>query len=201
MTGLTIGIIGLVLTVLLCGVGSGLGLKATGKASAGVLAEDPSKFRNVLILSLLPATQGIYGFLIAILGASYLPTVANLEKVILDEATGLTLLQQLTKDAAIGAAQINAQGWNVFWACLPMMLGGAVSAFLQGRTAASTIIAVGKKSEISFKALIFPAMIEFYALLGLVVSIMMFRNIPVANLGNYTIPEVTARVMSTLFGA
>ena len=190
MTGLTIGIIGLVLTVLLCGIGSGLGLKATGKASAGVLAEDPSKFSKVIVLSLLPATQGIYGFLIAILGASYLPSVANLNSAtILDAAT---------------AAQITAQGWNVFWACLPMMIGGAVSAFLQGRTAASTIIAVGKKGEIASKSIIFPAMIEFYALLGLVVSIMMFNNMPVADVSKMTMPEVTetaSRVISTLLGA
>ena len=154
MTGLSIGITGLALTVLLCGIGSGLGLKATGKAAAGVLAEDPSKFSKVIVLSLLPATQGIYGFLIAILGASNLP-------------------------AATGAdpALLLSQGWNVFWACLPMMIGGAVSAYLQGRTAASTIIAVGKKSEIASKSIIFPAMIEFYALLGLVASIMMFRNV------------------------
>ena len=179
MTGLTIGIIGLVLTVLLCGIGSGLGLKATGKASAGVLAEDPSKFSKVIVLSLLPATQGIYGFLIAILGASNLPTPAN--------AAGATY------------AQITAQGWNVFWACLPMMLGGAVSAYLQGRTAASTIIAVGKKGEIASKSIIFPAMIEFYALLGLVVSIMMFGNIPVEDITKtVTAPEVPQAVEGAL---
>ena len=58
MTGLTLGIIGLALTALLCGIGSGLGLKATATASAGVLAEDPKKFGKVIILTLLPATQG-----------------------------------------------------------------------------------------------------------------------------------------------
>ena len=62
MTGLTIGIMGLALCALLCGVGSGLGLRATGNASAGVLAEDPSKFSKIIVLSLLPATQGSYGF-------------------------------------------------------------------------------------------------------------------------------------------
>ena len=187
MTGLTIGIIGLVLTVLLCGIGSGLGLKATGKAAAGVLAEDPSKFSKVIVLSLLPATQGIYGFLIAILGAGYLPTVANIA------------------DASVNYAQITAQGWNVFWACLPMMIGGAVSAFLQGRTAASTIIAVGKKGEIASKSIIFPAMIEFYALLGLVVSIMMFNNMPIADMSQtITAPEAVetaSRVISAIIGA
>ena len=42
-----------------------------------------------------------------------------------------------------------------------------------------SIMAVGKRSEIASKSLIFPAMIEFYALLGLVVSILLFGNIPV----------------------
>ena len=166
MTGLTIGIIGLALTVLLCGVGSGLGLRFTGKAAAGVLAEDSSKFSKVIILSLLPATQGIYGFLIAILG-----------------------------DQTVTWAQVNAQGWNVFFACIPMMLGGTVSAILQGRSAATTIIAVGKRSEIASKSIIFPAMIEFYALLGMVVSIMMFNYFPVANVSQIvTRPEVQQTV-------
>ena len=191
MTGLTIGIIGLALTALLCGIGSGLGLKATGKAAAGVLAEDPSKFSKVLILTLLPATQGLYGFIIALIGASNLPTVANLQAAgILETAT---------------AAQINAQGWYVFFVCLPMMIGGAVSAFLQGRTSAATIIAVGKKSEVS-RAFLFPAMIELYALLGLVASIILFGNIPVADVVNITIPasevvEPAVEALSMLLGA
>ena len=175
MTGLTIGIIGLALTVLLCGVGSGLGLRFTGKAAAGVLAEDSSKFSKVIVL--LPATQGIYGFLIAILGANALPTVANLGS------------------QSVTYAQINAQGWYVFFACVPMMLGGTVSAILQGRSAATTIVAVGKRSEIAAKSIIFPAMIEFYALLGMVVSIMMFNYFPVDNVSNIvTRPEVQKTV-------
>ncbi len=179
MTGLTIGIIGLALCALICGVGSGLGLKATGKASAGVLAEDPSKFSKVILLTLLPATQGLYGFVIAIIGAGYLPTAQNLANMNVSEA------------------QVLAQGWNVFWACVPMMLGGAVSAYLQGRTAASTIIAVGKKSEIASKAFLFPAMIEFYALLGLVVSIIMFSNIPVSAVDKIIVDPV-AKILTTV---
>lgn len=171
MTGLTIGIIGLALCAIMCGIGSGLGLKATGSAATGVIAEDPSKFSKVMVLALLPATQGIYGFVIAIMGVANLPSVANLDSAgILATAT---------------AAQITAQGWNVFWAVMPMTIGGAVSAYLQGRTAATAILGVGKKGEISSKALIFPAMIEFYALLGLAVSILLLNSIPVANVGKY----------------
>lgn len=189
MTGLTIGIIGLALTVLLCGVGSGLGLKATASASAGVLGEDPKKFGKVIILTLLPATQGLYGFLIALIGANALPTVAN-----------------LTSNNILGVAtdtQIIAQGWNVVVACLPMMIGGMVSAILQGKASAATIIAVGKNSETA-KAFLFPAMIEFYALLGMVVSILLFNYFPVSEVANITEPvkeavENGANTLAALF--
>lgn len=149
MNGMTIGIIGLALTAILCGIGSGFGLKFTGAASAGVLSEDPKKFSKVIVLTLLPATQGLYGFVIAIMGMSYLPTA------------------QMTAEAAL------AQGWGVFGAVMPMAIVGCLSAILQGKTSASTIMAVGKKPEIAGKSILFPAMIEFYALLGLVVSIML----------------------------
>ena len=172
MTGLTIGIMSLALCAILCGIGSGLGLRATGSAATGVMAEDPNKFSKVVVLALLPATQGIYGFVIAILGASYLPT-----------ATALG-----TQGA--NAAQILAQGWNIFWAVMPMTIGGSVSAYLQGKTAATAIMGVGKKGEISSKALIFPAMIEFYALLGLVVSILLLSNIPVSNVSQIVVEVV-----------
>ena len=174
MTGLTIGIIGLALCAILCGIGSGLGLRATGSAATGVMAEDPSKFSKVIVLALLPATQGIYGFVIAILGASYLPTATAL--------AGQT----------VDAAQIMSQGWNVFWAVMPMAIGGAVSAYLQGKTAAAAIMGVGKKGEIGSKALIFPAMIEFYALLGLVVSILLLGNVPVSNVSQIVVPVIAA---------
>ncbi|MBR2966142.1 MAG: V-type ATP synthase subunit K [Clostridia bacterium] len=144
MTGISIGIIGLALCVISCGIGSGLGLRATTNAAMGVLSEDPNKFSKVMPIALLPATQGIYGFIIAVMGASSL--VAGMEVV---------------------------AGLNVLYATLPMTIGGTVSAILQGNAAATTILALGKKEEIGTKSLLFPAMVEFYALLGLVVSIIL----------------------------
>lgn len=192
MTGLTLGIIGLALTTLICGIGSGLGLRATATASAGVLAEDPKKFGKVILLTLLPATQGLYGFAIAFIGAGALPTVANMQNAGINVVASDPIL----------SAQIMAQGWNVIWACLPMMIGGAVSAVLQGKAAAATIVAVGKNSATS-KAFLFPAMIEFYALLGLVVSIILFNHFPVANIPNITltpVQEVPQNVGAMLMG-
>ena len=55
------------LTVLLPGLGSAKGVGIVGQAAAGVLSEDPTKFGKVLILEVLPGTQGLYGFLTGIL--------------------------------------------------------------------------------------------------------------------------------------
>ena len=67
MEGSAIGTIGLALCMILCGVGSAFGLYKTGSAAAGVIAEDGKKFSKVLVLALLPATQGIYGFVLAVM--------------------------------------------------------------------------------------------------------------------------------------
>ena len=142
--GWFIGLLGLALTTIFCGIGSSIGLKASASAAAGVMSEDASMFSKVMILVLLPATQGLYGFVIAIIGGKNI-------------GTGMTL----------------AEGWQVFAACLPMMVAGFTSAIFQGKTSATTIMAAGKKPEIAGKAMLFPAMIEFYALLGLVVSIIL----------------------------
>ena len=144
ISGVFIAVLGLALTTILCGLGSSLGLKASASAAAGVMSEDASMFSKVMILVLLPATQGLYGFVIAIIGS--------------------------TKALAV---QTLAEGWEVFASCLPMMLAGFTSALFQGQTSATTIMAAGKKPEIAGKAMLFPAMIEFYALLGLVVSIIL----------------------------
>lgn len=152
MNGLAIGIIGLALAAILPGIGSSIGLKSTGSASAGVIGEDPSKYSKIMILTLLPATQGLYGFVIAIMGMTYLP-------------------------GAVESAEALAQGWAVFGACMPMAILGMISAIQQGKSAGATIMSVGKKPEIGGKAILFPAMVEFYALLGLVTSIMLLGSI------------------------
>lgn len=142
MSEQAIGIMGLAVCMILSGMGSAIGLYKTGSAAAGVLAEDGKKFSKVIVLALLPATQGIYGFVLAVMKLG------------------------LVADAA------TAVGWPLFMAMLAMGVNGLVSAFLQGRTAAACIYAVGKNAAGSGKYVLFPAMIEFYAILSLVLGIM-----------------------------
>lgn len=142
--GQIIGIIGVAVCVLLCGIGSALGLYKMGTAAAGVLGEDPKKFGKVLVLVLLPATQGIYGFIIGIIASSSL-------------AAGMTVWQ----------------GWALFGAVMPMALSGLITGIFQGKSAVNCIYAVGKQESLGGKLIIYPAMIEFYAILGLIISIML----------------------------
>ena len=141
--GNVIAIIGVALCVILCGIGSAIGLFKTGSAAAGVLGENPKNFGQVLVLVLLPATQGIYGFIIAIIASGSL-------------ATNMVLWQ----------------GWAFFGAVVPMMLSGLITGIFQGKSAVNCIYAAGKQEGLGMKLLIYPAMIEFYAILGLIISIM-----------------------------
>ena len=119
-----------------------------GQAAAGVCTEDPSKFSKVLILQLLPGTQGIYGLLIAFLTMTQIGIMG-------------------------GSANISlVKGLLYFAACLPMIIVGPISAIHQARTAVASIEMVAKKPDQFGKAMIFPAMVETYAILALLISIL-----------------------------
>ena len=142
--GLVLGLVGISLCVLFCGIGSAIGLSKSGKAAAGILSEDPKKFSKALVLVVLPATQGIYGFVFAIVASGTCMGIT-------DVATGFQLLL----------------------AALPLAFIGLASAAYQGATAASCINAVAKKESLSGKLILFPAMIETYAILALVISLLL----------------------------
>ena len=63
--GIVLAVIGATLAALIPGIASAKAVSKGGIAGAGVITEDPSLFGKVLILQLLPGTQGIYGLLIA----------------------------------------------------------------------------------------------------------------------------------------
>ena len=59
--GMVYALLGAAVAVFLAGAGSAIGVGIAGQAASGVVTEDPSKFAKVLIMQLLPGTQGIYG--------------------------------------------------------------------------------------------------------------------------------------------
>ena len=153
-TGVALGILGAALAALLAGIGSSIGVGIAGRAAAGVVTEDPEKFSKVLILQLLPGTQGIYGLLIAFIALSNIGVLGG-------------SVRQLTM----------GEGLSFLMACLPMAFVGLMSAVMQGKTSVASIGIVAKKPEEFGKAMILPAMVETYAILALLVSILAVVNI------------------------
>ena len=154
--GLVYGLLGAAVAVFLAGAGSALGVGIAGQAAAGVVTEDPSKLAKVLVLQLLPGTQGIYGLLVGFVTLSKIGLLGGggLE---LDPQTGLLILA----------------------ACLPVGIVGLISGKSQGEAAAASIGIVAKKPEQFGKAMLFPAMVETYAILALLISILAVNGIPV----------------------
>lgn len=155
-SGLILAIIGAAAAVLLAGIGSAIGVGTVGQAAAGVVSEDPDKFGSTLILQALPGTQGIYGLLV-----------------------GFLILQRIGLIGGSPAFLTVEQGWSFLFAALPIAFGGLISAIYQGKTAVSGVYLVAKRAEESGKAIIFAVMVETYAVLALLMSIMMLFGIAV----------------------
>ena len=104
----------------------------------------------------LPGTQGIYGFLGAVMA--------------------------LQKVGLLGGeiSQISAGvGLQLLFACLPIALTGLISAIFQGRVSIAGMNVVVKQPNESGKAIILSAMVETYAVLGLLTTILLINGISV----------------------
>ncbi|NLX93489.1 MAG: V-type ATP synthase subunit K [Clostridiales bacterium] len=152
--GTAFAVLGAALAAILSGMGSAKGVSLVGQAGAGVVTEDPSKFGKVLILQILPGTQGLYGFLTAFL----LMVQIN---VISGDFVPLSL----------------EKGLMYFAACLPIAIVGYFSGVAQGKTAASGVGIIAKKPDQSGKAITLAAMVETYAVLALLISILAIFSI------------------------
>lgn len=155
-TGLVFALLGAAIATALAGAGSAIGVAIGAKAGNGVISEKPELFGRVLILQALPGTQGIYGFLMSVLILSKTGILGGTAAA-LDSATGLALL----------------------YASLPIAIGGLVSAIFQGKAAASAIHMVSKQPTLSARGMTMTAIVETYAILSLLVSILMWVSIPV----------------------
>ncbi len=67
MNGIFLAILGAAIATVLAGVGSAKGVGSAAQTAMGVLSEDSSMFGKMLVLTLLPGTQGLYGFIVGFL--------------------------------------------------------------------------------------------------------------------------------------
>jgi V/A-type H+-transporting ATPase subunit K len=154
--GTVLALMGAALAVFLAGAGSAKGVGIVGEAAAGLVTEDPSKFGQTLLLQALPGTQGIYGLLTAFVIMNRIGIV------------GGNIVELTTQ-----------QGFLFFAAALPIGIVGLISGIAQGRAAAAGVGIVAKRPEELAKGITFAAMVETYAVLALLASILMVFGIKI----------------------
>ena len=147
--GLVFAFMGAAFAAGLAGIGSAIGVGIAGEALAGLTSEEPEKFGKGLVLQLLPGTQGIYGLLVAFM--------------------------IVMKVGLLGGTLIDVtatQGLLLFAGALPIGIVGLFSAIAQGKTVISGIILLGKREEEQGKAITMGIMVETYAVLSLLISML-----------------------------
>ncbi|MBA3052120.1 MAG: V-type ATP synthase subunit K [Candidatus Omnitrophota bacterium] len=155
MDGLTIALFGAGIAVFLGGIGSAVGVSTAGQAAAGVLSEKPEKFGETFILVALPGTQGIYGFAVGFMAILKLGLLGGGTPAAVSVSQGLLLLA----------------------ACIPVGVAGLLSGIYQGRVCASGIGIVAKQEGKFGLAVIYGILVETYALLGFVTSILVVLSV------------------------
>ncbi len=148
-TTILLSTFGAMLAVGLAGIGSSLGIGTAGTKGAGVLMERPDLFGKILVIMLLPGSQGVYGLLIAVL--------------ILFKA-GLLGGGAETIITAAAAAKFLAAGFSVG-------LSGLFSGWYQGRVAASSIGSIARDESLTGRLIGMCVIVETYAIFGLLVAL------------------------------
>ena len=147
--GIVLGYMGVAVAGALAGIGSAIGVSIAGQAASGVVSEDPDKFGKVLLMQLLPGTQGIYGLVVAILIMLQMGVFGS-------EAVTLSV----------------TDGFKLFAASLPIGILGLYSGIYQGKAAVAGIHLIGQRGDQSGRALTMCAAVELYAVFGLLVSLL-----------------------------
>jgi len=154
LSGVDWALMGAGAAAILGGIGSAIGITIASGPVSGILSEDGTKFGKLLPIAAMPGTQGIYGFIAAVLVIVF-----------------FNLLGGNTDIAG-------PVGFKIFLACQPVAWLCLVSAIYQGLTGASAsgIVAADQPAP----ALIFPALVETYAVLSLIVTILMLLSLQTA---------------------
>ena len=147
--GIILAVLGMALATFLPGSGSAKGTGMTGEAAAALTVEQPEKFGKALVLQLLPGTQGLYGFVI-----------------------GFFIYQQITGGDAITFEK----GLYLLMAALPVAIVGYASAQRQARVAIAGVNILAKNEDEFVKGVVYSVMVELYAILGFVISLLLVLN-------------------------
>jgi len=127
--------IGVALMVGLAGIASAVGTSICGQASVGAMKKNSNAFGSYMILSALPGSQGLYGFVCFFMVQDFL--------------TAPTMLQ----------------GAGILGAGILVGIANLAAAIYQAKVCANGIAAIGNGQDVMGKTLILAAFPELYAIL------------------------------------
>ena len=135
-TALILAYVGVAIMVGLAGIASAVGTSICGQAAVGAMKKNSSAFGSYMILSALPGSQGLYGFVCFFMVQGLL-------------TAEITMLQAAA----------------VFGAGLLVGLVNLLAAYYQAKVCANGIAAIGNGNDVMGKTLILAAFPELYAIL------------------------------------
>ena len=142
-----LGYLGLGLMLGLSGVGSAFGTTIAANAAEGGLKKNSEKSSSYMILSALPATQGLYGFVAFLMMKS---------KLLIED----------------GVLVNPSSGYLLFGLGVGMGIVFLLSAIRQGQVCANGIANIAAGHDVMTNTMIYAALPEFYAILALVAGLM-----------------------------
>ena len=147
--GTIFAVLAAAIATLFGGIGSAKGVGMAGEATAALTVDEPDKFGKALVLQLLPGTQGLYGFVI-----------------------GFFIYQQIVGGDAITFEK----GLYLLMAAIPVAVVGYASAQRQARVAIAGVNILAKNEDEFVKGVVYSVMVELYAILGFVISLLLVLN-------------------------
>ncbi len=149
MEPIILAFIGIVFVIGLDGIGSAFGVSMGGNASIGALKKNDEAFGNYMVLSALPGTQGLYGFMGYFILSGYL-------------TAGMSW--------ATAAA--------IFGAGLALGFVGLLSGIRQGQVCANGIAAIGSGHNVFGNTLILAVFPELYAIVAFAATFLIAATLP-----------------------
>ena len=135
-TALILAYVGVAIMVGLAGIASAVGTSICGQAAVGAMKKNSSAFGSYMILSAVPGSQGLYGFVCFFMVQGLL-------------TAEITMLQAAA----------------VFGAGVLVGIVNLAAAIFQGKVCANGIAAIGNGHDVMGKTLILGAFPELYAIL------------------------------------
>ncbi len=168
-TALIFAYLGVALMVGVSGLASAVSTARCGMASVGAMKKNAGAFGSYMILSALPGSQGLYGFVGFFMVNSF-----------------------LVEDMPL------ITGVGIFGAGLLMAIVTLSSALYQAKVCANGIVSIGNGNDVMGKTLILAAFPELYAILGVAATFLLAGAIDPVALAEAEAAEEAAVVETTV---